>query len=141
MTGLGDWARALARASYGIELTPGRAAELVAELKRLDGAAREAPAATGLEVEPGAGFRRTLVALAGDRPYPPRASARRADAARPGGPLAGVPLAHKDMFDRAGRVSTCGARMRLRPAAATATVLARLDPAGALEIGTLNMSG
>ena len=206
MTGAGDWARALARASYGIELTPGRAAELAAELARLDGAAREAPAAAGLEVEPGASFRRILLALARDRPPPPRPSrpsepaeaptpprglaelslveaaegvrrgdfsalelteaclarievaqprlncfiacdpeaararARRADAARPRGPLAGVPLAHKDMFDRAGRVSTCGARMRLRPARATATVLARLDAAGAIEIGTLNMS-
>ncbi|MCE2482257.1 MAG: amidase, partial [Alphaproteobacteria bacterium] len=73
-------------------------------------------------------------------PEAARARARRADAAHRGGPLAGVPLAHKDMFDRAGRVSTCGARMRLRPAGATATVLARLDAAGALEIGTLNMS-
>ncbi|MDP6706869.1 MAG: amidase [Alphaproteobacteria bacterium] len=57
------------------------------------------------------------------------------------GPLHGVPLAHKDMFYRAGRVSTCGSAIRrdFRPEI-TATVLTRLDAAGALDLGGLNMS-
>ena len=56
------------------------------------------------------------------------------------GPLAGVPMAHKDMYYRAGKVSTCGARIRreFRPAA-TATVLERLDRAGAIDLGALAM--
>ena len=56
------------------------------------------------------------------------------------GPLAGVPLAHKDMYYRAGKVSTCGSRIRreFRPAA-TATVLERLDAAGAIDLGGLAM--
>ena len=56
------------------------------------------------------------------------------------GPLGGVPLAHKDMYYRAGRVSSCGARIRheFRPAA-TATVLERLDRAGAIDLGGLAM--
>ena len=56
------------------------------------------------------------------------------------GPLAGVPLAHKDMFYRAGRVSSCGSRIRreFRPAE-TATVLRRLDAAGAIDLGGLAM--
>ncbi len=56
------------------------------------------------------------------------------------GPLAGVPMAHKDMYYRAGAVSTCGARIRreFRPAA-TATALARLDAAGAIDLGGLAM--
>ena len=72
-----------------------------------------------------------------------RAQAREIDRSRSrgtAGPLGGVPLAHKDMYYRAGRVSTCGARIRreFRPAA-TATVLERLDRAGAIDLGGLAM--
>jgi len=73
-----------------------------------------------------------------------RAAAEAADVAvtagAPLGPLHGVPLAHKDMYYRAGRVSACGSRLRegFRPAV-TATVLERLDAAGALEMGRLAM--
>lgn len=57
------------------------------------------------------------------------------------GPLHGVPLAHKDMFYRNGRVSTCGSKIRANWIAnSTATVLERLDAAGAVQIGTLNMT-
>jgi aspartyl-tRNA(Asn)/glutamyl-tRNA(Gln) amidotransferase subunit A len=57
------------------------------------------------------------------------------------GPLSGMPLAHKDMFFRAGKVSNCGSKIRKGwIAAKTATVLERLDAAGALQLGTLNMS-
>ena len=57
------------------------------------------------------------------------------------GPLAGVPMMHKDMYYRAGKVTTCGSKIRgdFRPKA-TATVLERLDAAGAIDMGTLNMA-
>ena len=56
------------------------------------------------------------------------------------GPLHGVPLAHKDMFFRQGRPSGCGAKfLNHVPARTTATVLERLDRAGALEIARLAM--
>ncbi len=56
------------------------------------------------------------------------------------GPLHGVPLAHKDMFYRAGHISACGSRIRADFIAdRTSTALARLDAAGALDIGRLNM--
>jgi len=59
----------------------------------------------------------------------------------PRGALHGVPLAHKDMFYRAGQVSTCGSRLRRAwRAGETATVLSRLDAAGAVDLGTLNMA-
>lgn len=65
--------------------------------------------------------------------------ARRAGIAQ--GPLAGVPMMHKDMYYRAGRVSTCGSRIRRDFVPdATATVLHRLDAAGAIDMGTLNMA-
>jgi aspartyl-tRNA(Asn)/glutamyl-tRNA(Gln) amidotransferase subunit A len=72
-------------------------------------------------------------------------AAKRADAALAQGgtlgPLHGVPLAHKDMFYRAGRIATCGSKIRRDFVAdRTATVLARLDAAGAINLGTLNMT-
>ena len=74
-----------------------------------------------------------------------RAEARAADEklVRGGaiGSLHGVPLAHKDMFYRPGVPVTCGSAIRrnFRPDY-LATVLARLDAAGAVTLGALNMS-
>ena len=57
------------------------------------------------------------------------------------GPLHGIPLAHKDMFYRAGVVCTCGSKIRRDFVPdRTATVLRRLDAAGALDLGGLNLS-
>jgi aspartyl-tRNA(Asn)/glutamyl-tRNA(Gln) amidotransferase subunit A len=73
------------------------------------------------------------------------ASARAADQAvrdkKPLGPLHGVPMAHKDMYYEAGRVSTCGSALRrnYRPAV-TATVLERMRHAGAYTFAGLNMA-
>jgi aspartyl-tRNA(Asn)/glutamyl-tRNA(Gln) amidotransferase subunit A len=74
-----------------------------------------------------------------------REAARAADQARAKGaalgPLAGVPMLHKDMYYRAGKVSTCGSRIRRDfVPKRTATVLQRLDAAGAIDCGTLNMA-
>jgi aspartyl-tRNA(Asn)/glutamyl-tRNA(Gln) amidotransferase subunit A len=62
-------------------------------------------------------------------------------AGRPLGPLHGVPLAHKDMYYRAGKVSTCGSKIRreFRPSY-TATAISRLEAAGSVTLGTLNMA-
>jgi aspartyl-tRNA(Asn)/glutamyl-tRNA(Gln) amidotransferase subunit A len=73
------------------------------------------------------------------------AAAKAADAAIAAGtakrPLAGVPLAHKDMFDRRGKVSSWGARIRAeQPAAEDATVIARFKAAGALQIAALHLT-
>jgi aspartyl-tRNA(Asn)/glutamyl-tRNA(Gln) amidotransferase subunit A len=57
------------------------------------------------------------------------------------GPLHGVPLAHKDMYYRAGKVATCGSRIRRDwVAPVTSTALARLDAAGSINLGTLNLA-
>jgi len=69
------------------------------------------------------------------------AADRDAAAGRWRGPLHGVPMAHKDMYYRAGEISTCGSKiLRERPAPRTASALARLDAAGAIQFATLNMS-
>jgi aspartyl-tRNA(Asn)/glutamyl-tRNA(Gln) amidotransferase subunit A len=57
------------------------------------------------------------------------------------GPLHGVPLAHKDMYYRKGHISTCGSKIRRNYTPdVTATVLQRLEDAGALYLGGLNMA-
>ena len=56
------------------------------------------------------------------------------------GPLHGVPMAHKDMFYRAGRECASGSILRRGFVPnETATVLRRLDDAGAIDLGRLNM--
>jgi aspartyl-tRNA(Asn)/glutamyl-tRNA(Gln) amidotransferase subunit A len=72
-------------------------------------------------------------------------AARSADAAIADGSakgvLTGVPLAHKDMFDRKGRIPSWGAKIRPdKPAAEDATVIARYHAAGALQIATLHLT-
>jgi aspartyl-tRNA(Asn)/glutamyl-tRNA(Gln) amidotransferase subunit A len=73
------------------------------------------------------------------------ASAKAADAAvAAGGKLGllhGLPLAHKDMYYQAGRLSTCGSAIRkdFRPDY-TATVITRMADAGAFAYAGLNMA-
>jgi AtzE family amidohydrolase len=57
------------------------------------------------------------------------------------GPLAGVPVVVKNLFDLAGVTTLAGARSRLDapPADRDATIVARLRAAGAIIVGTTNM--
>lgn len=50
-------------------------------------------------------------------------------------PLAGVPIALKDLIDQAGLPTTCGSSFYRRRAAVSATVVRRLEEAGAVIIG------
>ena len=55
------------------------------------------------------------------------------------GPVHGVPLAHKDVFDREHQVTTAGTKIFDQPAKATSTVLERFDAAGSVPLGRLNL--
>ncbi|ORE93714.1 amidase [Stappia sp. 22II-S9-Z10] len=60
-------------------------------------------------------------------------------AGEPVGMLAGAPLAHKDLYDRAGWLSEAGSKIaKGRIAPATAHTVAKLDAADALDLGRLN---
>src|SRR5437867_1718493 len=56
-------------------------------------------------------------------------------------PVAGtVPMAHKDMYYEAGKVVTCGSRIRRDyVATTTSTALQRLKDAGSVRLGSLQM--
>ncbi len=70
-----------------------------------------------------------------------RALDREASAGRWRGPLHGIPLAHKDCFERAGLPTTVGSRaMGSAPGTRDATVLERLHEAGAVDLGPLNLN-
>jgi aspartyl-tRNA(Asn)/glutamyl-tRNA(Gln) amidotransferase subunit A len=74
-----------------------------------------------------------------------RARAAAIDAARergqPLGPLAGVPFAVKNLFDVQGLPTRAGSRInrKHKPAARDATLIERLEAAGAVLVGALNM--
>lgn len=56
-------------------------------------------------------------------------------AGSPAGPLCGVPIALKDLIDHAGRVTTAGSAFYRHRATRSATVVRRLEAAGAVIIG------
>ena len=68
-------------------------------------------------------------------------STTRARAAKPLPPLAGVPFAVKNLFDIAGLPTLAGSKINrdAPPAARDATLIERLEAAGAILVGALNM--
>jgi len=57
------------------------------------------------------------------------------------GALHGIPLAHKDMYYETGKVSTCGSKIRKDfVASTTSTAVRRLQDAGTVRLGTLQLS-
>jgi aspartyl-tRNA(Asn)/glutamyl-tRNA(Gln) amidotransferase subunit A len=57
------------------------------------------------------------------------------------GVLHGVPLAHKDMYYEAGKVVTCGSKIRRDfVATTTSTALQRIKDAGTIRLGSLQMA-
>lgn len=62
-------------------------------------------------------------------------------AGKPVGPLAGIPFAVKNLFDIAGEITIAGSMINQRhsPAVQDATAIARLEAAGAILVGALNM--
>jgi aspartyl-tRNA(Asn)/glutamyl-tRNA(Gln) amidotransferase subunit A len=82
-----------------------------------------------------------LTAVVGCNPDDALRQAAAADASPKSAALAGVPLAHKDMFYRPGRLSECGSKVRqgFMPDILSGA-LKKLDQAGALDIARLNMA-
>jgi aspartyl-tRNA(Asn)/glutamyl-tRNA(Gln) amidotransferase subunit A len=91
-------------------------------------------------IEAGQPALNAFVSITAEQALAAAAAADRDIAAGRGGPLAGVPIAHKDLFCTAGIRTTCGSRMLdnfVSPY--DATVVAKLKAAGAVTLGKLNM--
>jgi aspartyl-tRNA(Asn)/glutamyl-tRNA(Gln) amidotransferase subunit A len=91
-------------------------------------------------IEAGQPALNAFVSITAEQALAAAAAADRDIAAGRGGPLAGVPIAHKDLFCTAGVRTTCGSRMLdnfVSPY--DATVVAKLKAAGAVTLGKLNM--
>lgn len=68
-------------------------------------------------------------------------SQKRQDDGRPLGPLDGMLVAYKDLFDRTGHCASFGSRfLQSRPAGQTADAVRRLSEAGTISIGALTMA-
>jgi aspartyl-tRNA(Asn)/glutamyl-tRNA(Gln) amidotransferase subunit A len=81
-----------------------------------------------------------FVTVTGEPALAAAAQADRLLAAGDGGPLTGVPIAHKDLFCTQGVRTSCGSRMLdnfVSPY--DATVVAKLKAAGAISLGKTNM--
>jgi aspartyl-tRNA(Asn)/glutamyl-tRNA(Gln) amidotransferase subunit A len=86
-------------------------------------------------------FGTKLNALAGIDIEDAHRQALAADGAIGSGALSGVPLAHKDMFYRPGRLTECGSKVRRGFLPKTLSgALKNLDHAGALDVARLNMA-
>lgn len=64
---------------------------------------------------------------------------RRVDAGEAVGPLAGVPVAIKDLIDHEGRITTAGSAFYAENATSSADCVQRLEDAGAVIIGRTNL--
>ncbi|MGR7994592.1 amidase [Xanthobacter sp. ZOL 2024] len=104
-----------------------------------------AETATSAALERLAAYGPALNAVVSLDPEGALARARATDLARargePLGPLAGVPMAHKDLLYRAGRPCAGGSLIRRDFVPdETAVVLERLDSAGAIDLGRLQLA-
>ncbi len=115
-------------------------AELAAGLKKKEFSSVELAKLYLERVEASQPVLNAFVSVTRDAALAAAAQADRQLAAGEGGPLTGVPIAHKDIFCTDGVRTTCGSRMLDNFIAPyDATVVTKLKDAGAVMIGKTNM--
>ncbi|HMN47349.1 MAG TPA: Asp-tRNA(Asn)/Glu-tRNA(Gln) amidotransferase subunit GatA [Povalibacter sp.] len=81
-----------------------------------------------------------LVTITGEQALAAAAKADQQLAAGAGGPLTGLPIAHKDIFCTDGVLTTCGSKMLSNFVAPyDATIVEKLSQAGVISLGKANM--
>ncbi len=111
------------------------AGRIAAEVRRGERSARDTVAGSLTLVEAQQERLNTATLVDGDRALE-RAEAidRAVETGTDPGPLAGVPIALKDLVDHAGRPTTCGSSFRREVPERSATVVERLEAAGAVIV-------
>ena len=105
-----------------------------------DYSARELVSGLLVRIDEVGGALNAFITLTGDEALAAADAADQARAAGNAGPLAGLPIVHKDLFCTAGVLTTCASRILdnfVSPY--DATVVARLREAGAVMLGKTNM--
>ncbi len=105
-----------------------------------DFTARELASALLERIDEVGGALNAFITVTGEQALAAADAADQALAAGNAGPLAGLPIVHKDLFCTAGVLTTCGSRILdnfVSPY--DATVVARLREAGAVMLGKTNM--
>lgn len=125
-----------------MDITQFSAGELAGAIRRKEISSAEATTAALARLEKAHERCNAVVAFEADEAM---AAAKKADdviaAGGDAGPLGGVPLAHKDMFDRVGKIASWGGNIRAdKPAEQDATVISALRSAGALQIAALHLT-
>ncbi len=123
-------------------LHPGTIADLAARLRRREISPVDLVEQALARIEPLNGQSHALITVLAERAREQARSAERELAAgRDRGPLHGIPFTVKDLFDTAGIRTTGGSRLfEDYVPEATATVLRRLEDAGAICVGKANLS-
>jgi aspartyl-tRNA(Asn)/glutamyl-tRNA(Gln) amidotransferase subunit A len=115
-------------------------ASLGRQLRAREISSRELTVSTLARIEAGDGALNAFITVTADQAL---AAADRADqvlARGEGGPLTGIPFAHKDIFCTAGVRTTCGSKMLANFISPyDATVVERLAAAGIVSVGKTNM--
>jgi aspartyl-tRNA(Asn)/glutamyl-tRNA(Gln) amidotransferase subunit A len=115
-------------------------AELAAGLRARDFSSVELAKLYLDRIEKAQGALNAFVSVTAEQALAAASAADRALAAGAGGPLTGVPIAHKDIFCTDGVRTTCGSRMLDNFIAPyDATVVTKLKAAGCVMLGKTNM--
>jgi 1-carboxybiuret hydrolase len=126
----------------GAAETPSSAAEIASAVAARKLSAQQAIESALARIKQHDGILNSFTDVTAERA---RAKARAVDAAiaagKTVGPLAGVPFAVKNLFDVAGLPTRAGSKINreLKPALRDATLIERLEAAGAVLVGALNM--
>ncbi|MFY0610194.1 MAG: amidase [Hyphomicrobiaceae bacterium] len=118
------------------------AVDLAAKIKAGDVSSREATEAALVRLRAAHQKCNSVVAFEDDEALAAADVADQALAAGKSlGPLHGVPLAHKDMFDRAGKIASWGGNIQAgEPASRDGTLIERFKAAGSHQIAALHLT-
>ncbi|MFT5508774.1 MAG: aspartyl-tRNA(Asn)/glutamyl-tRNA(Gln) amidotransferase subunit A [Hyphomicrobiaceae bacterium] len=125
-----------------MELHKLAAVDLAAKIKSREISSVEATKAALVRLKAAHEKCNSVIAFEDDEAFTAAGAADKAlEDGKASGPLHGVPLAHKDMFDRAGKIASWGGNIRAtKPAEQDGTLIERFKTAGSHQIAALHLT-